>query len=139
MPYNIVRLGDETRIHTSTSGPQYGIQWVELPDGRFVMLWYGDGDQPGQGDTSGYFQQLFDANGQKIGSETRVNDTIDGSVGSEAFSVSLPIGGWGSLWKSSNGDPLQTSNIYFRPFGADGVPGEQVRICLLYTSDAADE
>jgi len=92
------------------------------------MLWYGDGDQPGQGDTSGYFQQLFDANGQKIGSETRVNDTIDGSVGSEAFSVSLPIGGWGSLWKSSNGDPLQTSNIYFRPFGADGVPGEQVRI-----------
>ena len=95
MPYNIVRLGDETRIHTSTSGPQYGIQWVELPDGRFVMLWYGDGDQPGQGDTSGYFQQLFDANGQKIGSETRVNGTIDGSVGSEAFSVSLPIGGVG--------------------------------------------
>ena len=59
------------------------------------MQWVRQRDQLGQGDTTGYFQQLFDANGEKIGSEIRVNGpSTDGAV-SEDFvrQPSLASGG----------------------------------------------
>lgn len=128
MPYNVVRLGEETRINTSTDGGQVVPQFIRLPDGRFILQWIGNGTVPGQEDLNGYFQQIFDANGVKIGSEIRVNATTDGEVGSNFFSVALPGIGWGSIWESTSDDPAEGGNIYFRTFNTNGTPGQQVRI-----------
>jgi len=126
MPYNVVRLGVETRVNTSTENQQNQMQWVRLPDGRFVLFWYGNGTQQGQADSSGYFQQLFDANGQKIGVETRVNATIDGDVDS-LLPINFFDGRWGAIWESTP-ENAAGSDIYYRPFAPDGTAGQQVSI-----------
>lgn len=125
MPYNVVRLGEETRINTSTDGGQVVPQFIRLPDGRFILQWIGNGTVPGQEDLNGYFQQIFDANGVKIGSEIRVNATTDGEVGSDFLTVTLPGIGWGSIWGTT--DPAG-GNAYFRTFNTNGTPGQQYRI-----------
>ena len=128
MPYNVVSLGGETRIHTSTGGVQAAPQFIRLPDGRFILQWVGNGTVFGQEDPTGYFQQLFDANGVKIGSEVRVNAMTDGEVKPDFVSVALPGVGWGSIWKSVSDDPAVGGNAYFRTFDMNGTPGQQLRI-----------
>ncbi|WP_201838949.1 hypothetical protein [Microvirga zambiensis] len=128
MPYNVVRLGGETRASTSTGGAQAASQFIRLPDGRFILQWVGNGTVPGHEDTNGYFQQLFDANGVKIGGEIRVNARTDGEVGADFFSVALPGIGWGSIWESRSDDAAQGNNLYFRTFNSDGTPRQEVSI-----------
>jgi hypothetical protein len=126
MPYNVARLGVETRVNTSIENQQSQMQWVTLPDGRFVMFWFGNGTQQGQADSNGYFQQLFDANGQKIGTEIRVNATIDGDVDS-LLPINFFDGRWGAIWESTP-ENATGSDIYYRPFAPDGTPGQEVSI-----------
>ncbi|MBF9194471.1 hypothetical protein [Microvirga terrestris] len=126
MPYNIVRLGGETRTSLSASGAQSAQQLIGLPDGRFVMQWIGNGTISGQEDDKGYFQQLFDANGVKIGGEIRVNDKTDGEVRSDFLTVALTGTTLASVW--SMADPALGGNAYFRTFDANGTLGQQFRI-----------
>ena len=49
-----------------------------MDERRLPDVLAGEGTQEGQKDDNGLFYQRFDANGEKIGSETRLNTTVEG-------------------------------------------------------------
>ncbi len=66
-------LGGEVLVNTTTGGSQENPSIALLGDGSAVIAW----DGPGIGDHHGVFQQRFDSNRFRVGSETRVNSHID--------------------------------------------------------------
>ena len=73
--------GEPVRVSASTSNSQsLTAQAVRLDDGGLVLFWEGEGSQEGQEDPDGLFFQRFDAQGQKVGGETRINTSTNGVV-----------------------------------------------------------
>lgn len=117
----LIRIGTETRINTSTNGTQAGLYFTRLSDGRAVATWSGQGSQPGQVDEVGVFQQLFDAAGNRIGDEIRVNTTV--ADGQSAFqTIALANGRWVTIWTDDY------SNAFIQVFDASGPVGTETRI-----------
>jgi len=67
-------LTDEFLVDTTTSGVQDNSDIAMDDSGNFVIVWDGNGDQPGETDGSGVFLQRFDNSGTRLGTETRVNE-----------------------------------------------------------------
>ena len=63
-------LGNETRANTYTTGNQRCPSADFLPNGDFVITWYGDGEG-GTGDD--IYVKIFDANGSAKTGDIRVN------------------------------------------------------------------
>jgi hypothetical protein len=113
--------GPKSLVSASTEGMQ-SIEFIlELPNGGFVVAWGGKGTQPGQEDTDGYFFQRFDASGAKVGTETRINTTVEGDAGSFNI-VALPTGHIVAVWDnnvSQPGQPLEV-DVFQQIFDASG-------------------
>ncbi|MBM6583390.1 hypothetical protein ILT44_24620 [Microvirga sp. BT689] len=127
MPYNVVRLGGESRINTSTSGMQGAPEWFQRPDGTIVFQWRGNGTQAGQEDIGGLFQQAFDANGQRIGSEVRINETVTGVI-DRSLAVGFAGGRWGAVWEVAADETSPQRDFYMRSLTANGAAGPELRI-----------
>ena len=69
-------LTGELRVNATTLGNQQEPDVAIGGDGRFVITWSG----AGPGDSSGVFFQRFDATGNAVGVETRVNTKIQDSI-----------------------------------------------------------
>lgn len=67
-----------------------------LADGGWVVTWTSFGQD---GSSGGIYQQVYDAGGQRVGTETLVNQTTEGRQ-SGARSVALEDGGWMVVWTS---------------------------------------
>lgn len=93
------RVGSEFQINTVTSGNQKEPAVSMDAEGNFVVVWHGpEGIDPFPRDI---FGQLFDSNGQAVGSEFRVNSYTD----NEQLSPSTAMhddGHFVVVWESEN-------------------------------------
>jgi hypothetical protein len=112
-----VAQGAQTRVNTTTLGPQELPSVTTLSDGGWVVTWSGEG----QDDRSGVFQQRFDDEGARMGAELRVNSTISGDQTRPSV-VALSNGGWVVAWQGEG--PGDDYGIFARRFTGDGTPRE---------------
>jgi Ca2+-binding RTX toxin-like protein len=122
-------LGAEFQVNTYTALEQYNPQVAALPDGGWLILWQSssqDGDQ-----LSGIYSRRFDASGNRVGAEVRVNTFTRYSQQYARIAV-LGDGGWLVTWESEYQDGSY-QGVYAQRFDASGAKmGTEVQI----TSDA---
>ncbi len=73
------RVGSKFQVNTEANDDQTAPSVAGLPDGGFIVTWTST-NQDGSG--LGVYGQLFDADGQKIGDETLINETVAGDQSS---------------------------------------------------------
>ncbi|NIX76313.1 hypothetical protein [Microvirga terricola] len=112
------KVGGETRINTSKDGVVENLSLTELPGGQFVAVWAGKSTVSGQEDTKGIFQQIFDANFNRIGGETRVATSVTGDQISPTATAS-PDGSWYVTWMG-NGEVAGQEDPYDDSTGEGG-------------------
>jgi hypothetical protein len=109
--------GVETLVNTTTTSAQAGSTISVLADGSYVIAWAShlqDGD-----DGAGIYQQLYNADGSKIGVETAVNTTTAGNQAGPNIAV-LANGGYVVSWTQANGD-MTSGVVYSQMFDDDGA------------------
>ncbi len=107
------KIGSEFRVNTYTNNWQDRLSLTTLKEGNFVVTW----DSEQDGSSSGIFAQLFDGNGNKIGSEFLVNTyTLNGQFKSSVtdFSNNDFVATWGS-WQDGS-----ANGIYGQLFNGNG-------------------
>ncbi|MBO3762541.1 calcium-binding protein [Ciceribacter sp. L1K22] len=102
-------------VNTTIQDNQASHDAAVLADGGWIVTW-NSGDQ--DGDSDGVYQQRYDANGNKVGGESRVNTTTEGSQ-KEPSVAALDDGGWVVVWQSF-GDSQR--GIYQQRYDSDGNP-----------------
>ena len=108
------QLTDAFRVNSTIRGEQHQPSVAVQPDGRFVVTWSGRGP----GDKQGVFFQQFDADGNRIGVETLVNQTT-GGIQSNPVVATLGENQFAISWQGSgDGDH---DGIFIRTFSADGA------------------
>jgi Ca2+-binding RTX toxin-like protein len=141
-----VPLTDEFIVNTVTAGTQHFPSVASFPDGRFIINWSSSGEEGDSSGQSNVYAQIFSAEGVRIGSPFRVNETIDGSQtnrgynGSQApHSPTVAVLADGTIafswWGNGEGDPHLGSTeggTYTRRFTAEGLivgtPGNDMLI-----------
>jgi hypothetical protein len=127
------RGGKEKRVNAATAGNQSDPDITALNDGGWVVSWTSYGQD---GSSGGIYQQRYNANGTKFGSETLVPTSTANSQFQSQIAA-LDDGGWVVSWTSNSSDPAIGSQIRFQAYNPDGtkqgvetqanttLPGEQ--------------
>jgi hypothetical protein len=87
----------EFQANTQAQAHQQAPVAASLPEGELLLVWQAG---PGQdGDGEGIFAQRFDALGNRLGEEVRLNDNIDGDQTAPALAVAngVVVAAWESL------------------------------------------
>lgn len=108
-------LGGETLVNTTTSDDQNNAAVAVQPDGSFVITWQSE-LQDGSG--WGIFAQLYDSDGNRVGSEFAVNTTTSGNQQLPAVAV-LAGGNIAIAW-TGNG-PGDANGAFARIFDSSGT------------------
>ncbi|MFW5446606.1 MAG: DUF4347 domain-containing protein, partial [Methylophagaceae bacterium] len=105
----------EFRINTTTAGSQFLQDISALPNGGFVVTWYGAGE---------IIAQVFDADSNKLGGEIAVNTTTTNEQQNPSV-TSLADGGFLIAWESDQQDG-DLDGIFSQRFDASGnkIAGE---------------
>jgi hypothetical protein len=126
-------LGSEFRVNTYTTNYQYNPAIAIDGQGRFVVVWQ---SYLQEGSGGGIFAQRYDAAGQPLASEFRINSYTT----ADQYPFSLAMDGQGRfvvVWASENQDGSQ-NGIFGRRFDAAGQPlGGEFQI-NTYTTNAQD-
>ncbi|MBF0270109.1 MAG: FecR domain-containing protein [Alphaproteobacteria bacterium] len=117
-------VGSETRVNTalqSNAVPPANIVQSNpavqgLADGSYVVAWQ---SSPQDGNGYGIYMQRFDANGQALGVETRVNSYVTYDQINPAITV-LSDGGFLVAWQSNVQDS-SGYGVYAQRYDADGA------------------
>ena len=115
------KLGSEIVVNTTINNEQINQQITALDGGGFVVTWQDNSQQ--NGDASGFSvrAQVFEADGDKIGSEILVNTTTSYDQANPQITA-LDGGGfvvtW-TDWSGQNGD-TSSSSVRAQVFEADG-------------------
>lgn len=113
------------QVNTYTDGDQVWPVVAANDSGRFVVVWHStwiyEARTPQDGDRSGLFAQIFDASGERIGTEFRVNQTTAGNQTQPAVAMDED-GGFVVVWRSETGPDLQQARILGRRFDPTGAP-----------------
>ncbi|MEY4980083.1 MAG: hypothetical protein RLZZ352_2353 [Pseudomonadota bacterium] len=111
-------LGIETRVNTATDNDQSASAVTALGGGGYVVTWQ-SANQDGSG--WGIYAQRFDASGNRLGVETRVNTT---TASNQFGSAVTTLGGGGYLvtWAGDTAGADQEKNIYVQRFDDSGNP-----------------
>lgn len=103
----LAKVGSEFRVNTYVSGDQGtndsydgSVTITTLSNGNFVAGWMSDGQD---GDGWGFYAQIFDSTGAKVGSEFRVNSTTKGVQESPEL-LALANGYFIAVWSGENVD-----------------------------------
>ena len=137
---NGAKVGSETRIATSTSGPQDCAVITRLNDGGYMAVWNGTGS----GDASGIFAQRFDSSWAKVGSETRINTTTT-NLQTDVAITTLKNGSYVVTWQSqpddNDGDDetMAPGEIYAQLYSASGTKIGGETLVNTTTSGYQDE
>ena len=70
------KVGDEFRVNSHTIGDQENPAITNISENKFVVCWQSEGQD---GSKDNVYGQIFDDQGQKVGSETLINSYIDNS------------------------------------------------------------
>lgn len=111
--------GNATRVNTTLAGNQNAPSVVMKPDGGFVVIWDGNGDQPGESDNDGIFLQQYDAQALPQGGETRVNS--NNRVESDADIAMNANGDFVIAWASDDTGANTDVEIYLQRFDSSGT------------------
>lgn len=117
------KAGSESRVNTYTIGEQDSPEITALKDGGYVLSW---ASYQQDGSEWGAYLQRYDANGVKVGVETRINTTSTGEQDGPTI-TSLTDGGYMAVWEGNGvGD---TYGIFAQRFNSAGVKvGGETRI-----------
>ncbi|MGO4707462.1 hypothetical protein AB4072_16995 [Microvirga sp. 2MCAF38] len=124
------RVGGEIRVNTTVPNVQHDPDAATLADGRWVVVWSGDGTQPNNVDEGGIFLQVFDQSGNRLGGELLVNANTEGAR-SSATVTALANGGWVVVWKADGiwGNNYAAQGLYQQVYSSSGARiGSEVRI-----------
>ncbi|WP_137156340.1 calcium-binding protein [Rhizobium sp. FKL33] len=108
-----VELLGETRVNTYTNSQQTFPDLTALATGGFVVNW---SSAVQDGSYYGVYMKVYDASGNEVLAETRVNDT---TAGPQYYSeiTTLTDGGFVVTWMGSASD----SHVYAKQYAADGT------------------
>lgn len=124
------RIGGEIQVHTTTLVDQRIEDIVTLDDGGHIIVWLSNHG----GNNTDVFTQRYDANGNRVGGETRVNTTLPNYEG-DARITALDDGGYVVVWSSCPLDGAWNFEVYAQRFAANGNRvGGETRI-NTYTND----
>jgi hypothetical protein len=127
-------LGGETLINTTTVGDQGSPVVVGLIGGGYVVAWTSY-DQDGSG--PGIYLQQYDANGSRVGSETRVN-TFTTANQDHAALAALSDGGYIVTWESAVRSGFG-NEIYSQRYDASGnALGGEIQVNLTTEDDQSE-
>jgi hypothetical protein len=112
-----VALGQPALANTQLSGNQYGTQIAMDRDGDYVIAWVSIG-QDGSG--SGVYAQRFNAAGNRLGGEFRVNTNTSQDQDSPAIAMD-DRGNFVVVWQSMGQDGFSLG-IYGQRYDAAGNP-----------------
>ena len=122
-------VGSETRVNTTTAGPQYQSPVAALSDGGYVVTW-GSPSQDGSG--WGVYAQRYDATGNTVGSETHVNTTTAGDE-LPVRVAALSDGGYVVTWRVQDGSG---DGVYAQRYDASGnTVGSETRVNTTTAGD----
>jgi VCBS repeat-containing protein len=118
-------------VNTYTTNNQYYPDVTSLEDGGWVITWHSYGQD---GDNYGIYQQRYDADGLRSGSETEVN-TYTANSQAHSSVTSLDDGGWVVTWISfsQDGDSI---GIYQQQYDLNGAPIGSETLVNTYTTDS---
>jgi hypothetical protein len=108
-------VGSETLVNSTTHDTQSQPSVTGTADGGYVVVWESE-DQDGDG--TGIYGQMFDANGGTVGSEFQINTHTNNNQGSPSITA-LDAGGYVVIWNSSQQDG-SGSGIYGQQYDAAG-------------------
>jgi len=110
----ITPTSGDVRANSTTAGTQRAASVAALTGGGYVITWHG----PGDGSGSGVYAQRYDASGNAVGSEFRVNAA---TASDQAFAsvAALTNGGFVVTWESFNQDGSDFG-IYGQRYDANG-------------------
>ena len=115
---------NEILVNSYIDGPQEDPRITVLNDGRWVVLWTSGGQD---GSSLGVYQQVFSADAEPLGAETRINSVIEGAQLEQQIAPLLD-GGWVVVWKSEWQDG-SSFGVYQQVFDAAGNPtGPETRV-----------
>jgi hypothetical protein len=122
-------IGGQFQANTYIPGNQLDSAVAGLENGGFVVAWYSETQDPDHG----VYGQRFTANGERDGTEFRINTTTTGSQQRPSIAT-LTDGSFVATWQSENQDGSGWG-AYGQRFAADGsVLGSEFRI-NTYTSN----
>jgi hypothetical protein len=117
-------LGGEFQVNTFTTGNQGQPAVAAAPGGNFVITWQSDSQD---GSQQGVYARRYDASGNPLGGEFRVNTFTAGDQISPAVAVG-PDGNFVITWRSS-GQEDAVGTIYAQRYDATGDPlGTEIRV-----------
>ncbi|MCP4339447.1 MAG: hypothetical protein GY799_11300, partial [Desulfobulbaceae bacterium] len=109
------KTGNEFRVNTHTTNAQGTPSVAAFAEGGFVITWQSDLQDS---DDSGVYAQRYDADGNAIGNEFRVN-THTASKQNASFAATLAGGDFIITWQSENQDG-DNMGIYAQQYDANG-------------------
>lgn len=112
------KIGTETQVNSTYVGDQGEQKVTPLSDGGWVVTWRSE-MAPGLSVFGDLFQQVFNADGSKRGSELRINEKTGAEGSGEDHDV-LPLkdGGWIVTWISRDNSGSE-QGIYQRIYNSD--------------------
>ncbi|HYT89926.1 MAG TPA: hypothetical protein VEL76_14565, partial [Gemmataceae bacterium] len=129
-----VPLGGEFRVNTTTAGDQNTPAVAVNADGSFVVVWQSNGQDGGGW---GIYARRYDAAGNALGGEFRVNTTTAGDQKTPAVAVDA-TGDFVVTW-SSNGQDGGGWGIYGQRYDAAGnALGGEFRVNTTTAGDQKD-
>lgn len=123
----------EFQVNTYTSDMQrigLGRAVTGLADGGFVAVWHSLAQD---GASWGIYAQRYLSNGEPLGGEFRVNDTVAGSQSTPTI-ASLPTGGYVVSWQSDNVDSNGQATMY-KVYDSEGFELTTEKIANTYQSN----
>lgn len=112
--------GAEQRVNTYTSGVQGAASVNALADGGWLVTWHSVGQD---GDSTGVYQQRYDAEGMPVLGEQRVNTSTEGGQAVPSVTT-LEDGGWLVTWTYATADRT-ASAIYQKRFAFVSAFGDE--------------
>jgi hypothetical protein len=127
------KLGSEFRVNSWTPGSQNTPAVGMNAYGQFVVSWTSYAED---GSLDGVYAQRYDAAGQKLGAEFRVNTTAADDQKTSAVALD-GLGNFVITWQSHNQSGNSGWGVYARRYNAQGgaLTGEM----LVTTTTAADQ
>jgi hypothetical protein len=129
-------LGLEFKVNTFTAGSQSNPAVAMDRQGNFVIVWQSFGQD--EAASLGIYAQRFDAGGNPLGIEFKVNTFVVGDQDTPDVAMN-PEGRFLIVWESFGQDAALASGIYAQRFDADGNPaGGEFRV-NTHTADSQDD
>ncbi|MEQ9407094.1 MAG: cadherin domain-containing protein [Fuerstiella sp.] len=111
-------LAGEFSVASNNTGIQSEAKVASLPDGRYVVVWSGNGN----GDSDGIFMRQYNADGISTAPQTRINGNGAKSLPQSEPSVAVNASGRIVVsWTSDGQDAPSTDGVYFRAMNWDGT------------------